>query len=101
MLSTEFELTEVQKNEAELRMSYEVTKDALNVSECEKLEAIEHSHDLYLQRSSHENQIINLKEQVDILKKENIDKDNELWFFRSLVYYFIFNYYDMFITYNN
>ncbi len=81
-------MNEIVKNEAELRMSYEVTKDALNVSESEKFEAIQHSHELYLQQCSHQNQIIKLNEQVDALKKENIDKDNELWFFRFLVYYF-------------
>jgi hypothetical protein len=88
LFCTELELTEVKKNEAELKMSYKLTKDALNVSECEKFSAIEHSHELYLQECSHQNQIIKLKQQVDVLKKQNIDKDNELWFFRSLVYYF-------------
>lgn len=76
-------MSEVQKNETDLRKSYKLAKDALNVEESDKYEAIQQLHELYSQCTSHENQIIKLKQQVDRLKKEITDKDNELWFFRS------------------
>ena len=83
LLHSEFELSEANRRESDLRLSLSVANRALNEEKCAKYEAFEKLNQLSINCIDRDKHIIELNSRMDSLKREISDKDNELWFHRS------------------
>jgi len=77
------QLSQSQKSEEELLLSYKKARRAFTEEENNKYKTIEQLHKVYVECATQQNEIIELKEQVSVLKREVFDRDNELWFYKS------------------